>query len=164
MQFANGESPLGEDGGLLEDFVGDGVEENDMLGDRGSGAECLVGAGAVGPAGVDDLSGEAVAGPVGFVGVFDQDGAGADADDIVVTIDDGAGGHGLDLDEVVVIVGVGRFGLCGALCGAGDKGQSEENGGKDFHIVKSIIWPFQLGGWLWSELLMIHQRSSRMVE
>ena len=124
MQFANGESPLGEDGGLLEDFVGDRVEENDILGDRGSGAESLVGAGAVGPAGVDGLDGEAVAGPVGFVGVFDQDGAGTDADDIVVIIDDGARRHGLDLDEVVVLVGVGPFSLCGALCGAAAKCQT----------------------------------------
>ena len=116
--------PLGEDGGLLEDFVGDGVQENDMLGNRGSSPEGLVGAGAVGPAGVDGLDGEAVAGPVGFVGVFDQDGAGTDADDIVVIIDDGAGGHGLDLDEVVVIVGVGPFSLCGALCGAAAKCQT----------------------------------------
>lgn len=105
LRFANGESPLGEDGGLGEDFVGDGVQEDDMLGEGRAGAKDLVGAGAVGPAGVDGLLGVAVVGPLGFVGVFDQDAAGADADDIVVEVDDGAGGHGLDLDEVVAGVG-----------------------------------------------------------
>ena len=133
LRFANGESPLGEDGGLGEDFVGDGVEEDDMLGEGRAGAEDLVGAGAVGPPGVDGLLGVAVVGPLGFVGVFNQDATGTDADDIVVEIDDGSGREGLDLDEVVAGVG---FALAddlieqaGLLGGAGAEAECEKKGG-----------------------------------
>ena len=76
-----------------------------MFGGGGVGGEGLHGGGAVDPAAVEFLDGVAVPWPLTFVGVFDDDLAGTDAGDIVVPIDDGAGGHGLYSDGVVAVFG-----------------------------------------------------------
>ena len=102
-----------------------GVDEDAAAGGGGSGGEGLLLDGAVGPAGSDGVDVVKIVGPMPFVGVFDYDVAWTDSGDIVVPIDDGAGGEGADLN-VVVAVGDFSYNGLGLGCGAGAQGGCEQ--------------------------------------
>lgn len=146
---------LRKGGWLGKDFGWIWMQENNVFGNLGPGPKSLVGMGTVCPAGVNGLNGEAVAGPLSFVGVLYCDEAGTGADYIVVEVDDGSRWQGLDFDSVVACVGLAFaddfFKHAGLFCigaaGAEREAKAEkENGGKDFHNVKSINSPSQPGG------------------
>lgn len=124
--------PLGEGGGWRGDVAGDGVEEDDTPGDGGGAEEFLLFVGSIGPAGAEELDIVAVRGPGAVPAAFERDGAGADADDIVVEVDDGAGGEGLDFDGAGGVAGflLGFDGgdiECAGGGAAGEEGKEEED-------------------------------------
>ena len=97
-----------------------------MFGCGSVGGEGLHGGGAVDPAAVEFLDRVAVAWPIAFVGVFDDDLAGTDAGDIIVPVDDGTGGHGFDSDGVVGVFGFALGDLSLKLAGLRGAGAEEQ--------------------------------------
>lgn len=150
---------------------GVGVEEGDLAGGFAVVDETLLERGAVEPAGVDGFDLVAGAGPVALVTARDDDLAGTGADDIVVPVNEGAGGQGGHGDAVLGVVGL-LFGFAlgdeflklGGPGGAAGCEKSEEKKAERFHLCSLIISPpDQLSGRSWSGEFWTHQRADCVV-